>query len=169
VIAVLSSALRDRDEEVRATAAWALGSSHGRADASQLVAALDDASPRVRQLALWAIGQHHLAEAPPRVVALLTDDDDQVRLLAAWVLGQLLDRATIPAIRAAFLAETDSDVAQAEFRALLFMGDRSPAVIDRAMSSEDPGMRARGVRMIAGQGGGNWPWPWPWPQPRPSP
>jgi hypothetical protein len=90
-------------------------------------------------------------------------------MMTAWVLGQILDRATIPAVREAFLVETDSDVAQAMFRALLFMGDRSQTVIDRAMSSENPQMRARGVRMIAGQGAGNWPWPWPWPQPRPSP
>ena len=169
VVAALSHALRDRDDEVRATAAWALGNSHGSADVPQLVAALDDSSAQVRQVALWAIGQHRLTEAPPRVVAALKDRDDEVRLLAAWVLGQLLDRATIPAIRDAFLAEEDSDVAQAEFRALLFMGDRSQAVIDRAMSSDDAGMRARGVRMIAGQGAGHWPWPWPWPQPRPSP
>jgi hypothetical protein len=89
--------------------------------------------------------------------------------MAAWVLGQILDRATLPAIREAFLAETDSDVAEHSFRALLLMGDRSQAVIDRALASNDPQMRARGVRLIAGQGAGNWPWPWPWPWPRPSP
>jgi hypothetical protein len=89
--------------------------------------------------------------------------------MAAWVLGQILDRSTIPAIRDAFLKERNSETLQAEFRALLFMGDRSQAVIDRAMAHEDPELRARGVRMIAGQGPGVWPWPWPWPDPRPEP
>jgi beta-lactamase regulating signal transducer with metallopeptidase domain len=170
VIGALSDALRrDKDDDVRATAAWALGNTHGRADVAQLVAALGDASPEVRHRALWAIGQQRLSQVPSQVVALLKDRDEDVRMMTAWVLGQILDRATIPAVREAFLVETDSDVAQAMFRALLFMGDRSQTVIDRAMSSENPQMRARGVRMIAGQGAGNWPWPWPWPQPRPSP
>jgi beta-lactamase regulating signal transducer with metallopeptidase domain len=170
VIATLTAALRgDKDAEVRGTAAWALGTSDGQADVAQLVAALSDSNTQVRHRALWAIGQQRLSQAPPRVVALLKDPDEDVRMMAGWVLGQILDPATIPAIREAFLAERDSDVAQTTFRALLFMGDRSQVVIDRAMSSDDPQMRARGVRMIAGQGVGNWPWPWPWPWPRPSP
>jgi beta-lactamase regulating signal transducer with metallopeptidase domain/HEAT repeat protein len=170
VIAVLSEALRaDKDDEVRATAAWALGNSRGRADVAQLVAALNDVSEEVRRRALWAIGQQGLRQAPPRAVTLLRDPDSEVRMMAAWVVGQILDRSTLPAVREAFLVERDSDVAHATFRALLFMGERSQAVIDRAMSSEDPEMRARGVRMIAGLGAGVWPWPWPWPWPRPSP
>ena len=170
VVAALSSALRgDRDDEVRATAAWALGNTGGRADVSFLVAALGDASSEVRHRALWAIGQQGLRQAPPGVVALLKDQDDDVRMMAAWVLGQILDRATLPAIREVFLAETDSDVAEQAFRALLMMGDRSQSVIDRAMASDDPRMRALGVRLIAGQGAASWPWPWPWPWPRPSP
>jgi beta-lactamase regulating signal transducer with metallopeptidase domain len=170
VIAVLSDALRaDKDDEVRATAAWALGNSRGRADVAQLVAALNDVSEEVRRRALWAIGQQGLRQAPPRVATLLRDPDSEVRMMAAWVVGQILDRSTLPAVREAFLVERDSDVSQAMFRALLFMGERSQAVIDHAMSSEDPAMRARGVRMIAGLGAGVWPWPWPWPWPRPSP
>jgi HEAT repeat protein len=170
VIAVLSDALRaDRDDEVRATAAWALGNSRGRADVAQLAAGLNDVSEEVRRRALWALGQQGLRQAPPRAVTLLRDPDSEVRMMAAWVVGQILDRSTLPAVREAFLVERDSDVAHAMFRALLFMGERSQAVIDRAMSSEDPEMRARGVRMIAGLGAGVWPWPWPWPWPRPSP
>jgi HEAT repeat protein len=170
VITALSNALRsDKDDDVRSTAAWALGNAGGRADVAILVAALGDASSEVRHRALWAIGQQGLQEAPARVVALLDDQDDEVRHMAAWVLGQILDRETLPAIREAFLAETDSDVAEQLFRALLIMGDKTQSVIDRAMASDDPQMRARGVRLIAGQGSGPWPWPWPWPWPRPSP
>jgi len=133
------------------------------------VAALEDASPEVRFKAVWALGQHSLSVVPEKAVALLQDGDDEVRLIAAWLLGQMHDRATIPALRAAFLKEQKRDVEEAIFRALLLMGDRSPEVIDRAMKSENPELRGRGVRMIAGVGVGNWPWPWPWPQPRPSP
>jgi len=168
--AALAQALKsDKSEEVRATAAWGLGQMHSRADVATLEAALSDPSPEVRQRALWAIGQQQLSEAPAKVIARLSDEHDDVRLMAAWVLGQILDRSTIPAIREAFLKERNSETLQAEFRALLFMGDRSQAVIDRAMAHEDPELRARGVRMIAGQGPGVWPWPWPWPDPRPEP
>ena len=170
VIAALSEALRrDRSDEVRATAAWALGNMGGRADLAPLVVALDDENADVRQRALWAIGQRDLDNVPPRVLGMLKDSDGDVRMMAAWLVGQHPDRGAIPAVREAFLAEQDPNVAQGLIRALLFMGDRSQAVIDRAMASEDPEMRARGVRMIAGQGPGVWPWPWPWPQPRPSP
>ena len=170
VIDALSNALRrDRSDEVRATAAWALGNTNGRADLALLVAALDDANEEVRRRALWAIGNQRLEKLPPKVVAMLKDPDSEVRLMTGWVLGQVTDPSTIPAVREAFLVERDSQVAEALIRALLFMGDRSQAVIDRAMASEEPEMRARGVRMIAGQGAGVWPWPWPWPQPRPRP
>lgn len=167
--AALGEALkRDENQEVRATAAWALGHRQ-QTDIAALESALGDPSAEVRQRALWAIGQQRLSSAPPRVVAMLKDSRAEVRLMTAWVLGNVLDKATIPALREAFIKETDDESMQAEFRALLFMGDRSQAVIDRAMSSDKAEMRARAVRMIAGTGPGIWPWPWPWPQPRPEP
>jgi len=169
-VTALSEALkRDKSEDVRATAAWGLGQFHSRADTNALVAALGDESSDVRERALWALGHLDFVAAPPKVVSLLADPHAEVRLMAAWVLGNILDKSTIPAIRTAFLAEHDLETLQAEFRALLFMGDRSQQVIDRAMNHEDPEIRARAVRMIAGQGPGSWPWPWPWPDPRPEP
>jgi beta-lactamase regulating signal transducer with metallopeptidase domain len=170
VAAALADALkRDRSDDVRGTAAWALGHMGGRADVSALEGALGDANADVRQRALWAIGQQQLENAPARVVALLRDEDHDVRLMAAWVLGTILDKSTIPALRDAFMKERDSETLHAEFRALAFMGDRSQALIDRAMSSEDTELRSRAVRLIGGQGPGIWPWPWPWPEPRPEP
>jgi hypothetical protein len=49
------------------------------------------------------------------------------------------------------------------------MGERSRALLDQALASDDPELRQHAVRMLAGQGVGPWPWPWPRPQPRPSP
>jgi beta-lactamase regulating signal transducer with metallopeptidase domain/HEAT repeat protein len=168
-LAALAKALRsDRDADTRGTAAWALGHS-ADADLAALEAGLGDTDPDVREKALWAMGHRVHTQAPPRVVAMLKDDDKDVRVMAAWVLGNVLDKQTIPALREAFIKETDGDVLEGEFRALLFMGDRDQAVIDRALKSDNPDLRARGVRMIAGQGPGVWPWPWPWPDPRPEP
>ena len=170
VAAALTESLkRDKSDEVRATSAWGLGLMRGRVDVAALEAALSDASAEVRQRALWALGHQGLTSAPPGVVTLLKDDAEDVRLMAAWVLGVILDRSTVPALREAFLKERHSEILQAELRALMFMGDRSQSVIDRAMAHEDPEIRARGVRLIAGQGPGVWPWPWPWPDPRPEP
>jgi beta-lactamase regulating signal transducer with metallopeptidase domain/HEAT repeat protein len=168
VAAALADALkRDKSEEVRTTSAWGLGHMGGRADVAALEGSLGDASPDVRERALWALGQQELRAAPARVVALLKDDKEQVRLMAAWVLGQILDKATIPALREAFIAERDTETMEAEFRALAFMGDRS--IIEPALKSEKSEIRARAVQMLGGRGPGVWPWPWPWPDPRPSP
>jgi beta-lactamase regulating signal transducer with metallopeptidase domain/HEAT repeat protein len=168
VAAALAQALRtDKDEHVRTTAAWGLGQ-QGQADSSALIAALSDEDDDVRERALWAIGQHHFGVAS-RVAEMLKDDRDQVRVMAAWVLGEMQDRSTIPALRAAFPQERNKEAAQGEFRALLLMGDRSPELIDLAMKSPDPDLRAAGVRMMAGAGMKPWPWPWPWPEPRPEP
>jgi hypothetical protein len=55
------------------------------------------------------------------------------------------------------------------FRALAFLGDRSPEMLDRAAAAKDPEIRSRAVLMLGGMGPGIWPWPWPWPRPRPMP
>ena len=170
VATALAEALtKDRSEDVRGTAAWALGHMPTRANLPALEGALSDDSESVRQRALWAIGHHRLEAAPKRIVDLLQDSEQEVRVMAAWVLGEIRDKSTAVAIREAFGKERDHEVQEAEFRTLLLLGDRSQALIDRAMASEDPDIRARAVRVIAGQGGGSWPWPWPWPEPRPEP
>ncbi|HJQ19352.1 MAG TPA: M56 family metallopeptidase [Gemmatimonadaceae bacterium] len=170
VATALAQALaHDRSDDVRATAAWALGNMPSRANAAVLVAAMSDDNREVRQRALWALGQQRIETAPKRVVELLQDQDNDVRVMAAWVLGEIRDQSTLAAIRDAFAKERDHEVQQAEFRDLLLMGDRSQALIDRAMASDDPDIRARAVRLIAGHDAGVWPWPWPWPWPRPQP
>jgi beta-lactamase regulating signal transducer with metallopeptidase domain len=169
VSGALAQALRsDRSSEVRSTAAWALGQMDA-VDSMALISALADEDGDVREHAIWAIGQHRFTSVAPKLVPLLKDERQEVRLIAAWALGEMEDRSTIPALREAFPNERSSDVAQAEFRALLLMGDRSRELMDRAMQSPDPELRADAVRMMAGGSMRPWPWPWPWPWPRPNP
>jgi len=170
VAAALAQALsKDESEEVRATAAWGLGHMRNRTTLAALEAALADDDEDVRERALWALGQQRVDIAPKRVVDLLQDGESQVRVMAAWVLGEIRDKSTAAAVRAAFGKERDREVQEAEFRTLLLLGDRSQALIDQAMASENPEIRARAVRLIAGHDMGPWPWPWPWPEPRPQP
>jgi beta-lactamase regulating signal transducer with metallopeptidase domain/HEAT repeat protein len=167
--AALAQALRrDASAEVRATAAWALGQRR-RGDAAALVAAIADGSPEVREAALWALGNQKPEAAPAELTAALRDPQSRVRLVAAWALGEILDPATAPTLRAAFAKEEDVEVRRALFRALAFLGDRSPEFLDRAAAAKDPELRSRAVLMLGGLGPGIWPWPWPWPQPRPMP
>jgi len=167
--AALAQALRrDDSAEVRATAAWALGRRR-RADTNALIGALADAAPDVRAAAIWALGNQRLEAAPPELTAMLRNEHVRVRLLAAWALGEILDPATAPALRAAFAKEEDGETRRAMFRALAFLGDRSPELLDRAAAAKDPEIRSRAVLMLGGLGPGIWPWPWPWPQPRPMP
>jgi hypothetical protein len=167
--AALAQALR-RDEraEVRATAAWALGQRR-HADTNALVGALADAAPHVRAAAIWALGNQRLEAAPPELTAMLHNEHVRARLLAAWALGEILDPATAPALRAAFTKEEDGEARRAMFRALAFLGERSPELLDRAAAAKDPEIRSRAVMMLGGLGPGIWPWSWPWPQPRPMP
>ena len=167
---IFADALKqDTSEDVRETAAWALGNRDGHEGDAALISALKDDSPEVRRTATWALGNTRARRSSSAIVALLKDEDAEVRLMSAWALGQILDPATAPALRAAFVAETDDEARQAQFRALAFMGEASPEFIEIAMKSKDPELRSRAVRVLAGQGTGAWPWPWPWPRPRPMP
>lgn len=169
VTAALAQALRkDASPDVRATAAWGLGQRrHG--DAAALAAAIGDSSPQVREAGIWALGNQRPEAAPAELIAALRDERPRVRVLVAWALTEINDPASVPALRAAFAKEQDPEARRAIFRALAFLGDRSPEVLDRAAAAKDPELRSRAVLMLGGLGPGIWPWPWPWPQPRPMP
>ena len=168
--AVLIEALRqDQNEEVRETAAWGLGQMGAEEGTQALVAAIRDESAEVRQVAIWALGYMRSRGPATALADALSDASDEVRLQAAWALGQISDPSTAPALRAAFASEKDDEVRRAIFRALAMIGDQSDELINLAMQSPDPELRARAVRLLAGSGAGGWSWPWPWPRPRPSP
>jgi len=167
----LGTALRrDASDNVRETAAWALASLGPRDDEREaLEAALtSDASDNVRETAAWALGNSPRRPASPALVAALTDKSANVRESAAWALAEIGDEDPAPQVIAAFRRETNANVRMAELRALTFMHVDDQSVLDAALSSKDPDLRARAVRMIAGSGG-SWPEPRPRPRPRPMP
>jgi HEAT repeat protein len=165
----LAGALRgDSNDEVRATAAWALGHSGRATPTDALVAALGDANRDVRIRAAWALGNAEPREAPPALVALLRDKDSEVRSLAAWSLFRIRDPRTAPALQAALSSEADKDVQLGEIRAVAALGERSVDAIRGLLESPDPRVKSMAVRALAG-GQASGPWPWPWPDPRPFP
>ena len=168
---VLGEALRrDESDKVRETAAWALGNAGLRDDREMLEAALrSDASDAVRETAAWALGNSPQQPAARALVNALGDRSVHVRESAAWALAEIEDEDTAPALTQAFMRETNMEVRMAELRALTFLHvelDRS--VLDAALSSKDPELRSRAVRMLAGSSGA-WPQPRPRPRPRPMP
>jgi HEAT repeat protein/lysophospholipase L1-like esterase len=84
-------ALRDRDSEVRAAAAWALTRTPSAATVPALVAALEDPSPAVRAEAADALGSAGAAAAAarPSLFDLTTDASEPVRWSAARALSRI--------------------------------------------------------------------------------
>jgi HEAT repeat protein len=165
----LTAALRgDASVQVRATSAWALGSTSARSAVDALAAALSDASPEVRARAAWALGNAEPRQAPPALIRLLSDKEPRMRELAAWALYQIEDPASIPALETALHGETNKDLQIAYIRALAAVGEKSVDALRGLLESRDPEIKAIAVRALAG-GHATGPWPWPWPEPRPSP
>jgi HEAT repeat protein len=165
----LSAAVRgDAFTEVRATAAWALGSVGDRSSADALTAALSDASPEVRKRAAWALGNSDLKQAPPKLIAMLNDKDPEVRELVAWALYEIEDPAAIPALESALAREPDKEIQINYIRALAATGEKSVDALKGLLESKDPEIRSIAVRALAG-GNATGPWPYPWPEPRPFP
>lgn len=166
----LSAAVRrDASERVRETAAWALANDLRDDDRALFEEALtSDASEHVRETAAWALGNSPQRPAARALVTALGDRSPHVRESAAWALAQIEDEDVAPAVEAAFKRETNAEVRMAELRALTFMHVDDRSILDAALESKDPELRARAVRMLAGSSS-SWPEPRPRPRPRPMP
>ena len=164
----LIAALHDSDNQVRLTAAWALGSVGNRNAADALAQALSDPSTEMRRRAAWALGNLDLKQAPPALINLLKDSDPETRETAAWALYEIEDPAAIPGLEAAMNREQDKDLQIAYIRALAAVGEKSVDALKSLLDSKDPEIRTIAVKALAG-GHATGPWPRPWPQPRPYP
>jgi HEAT repeat protein len=91
VLDSLVKALSDKDYEVRATAASALGKIGKLANNAvpSLIKALQDPDPDVRSSASLAIGMIGHDQAVPFLISVLHDPNDQVRAAAIESLGEL--------------------------------------------------------------------------------
>ncbi len=136
--------LDDRDEEVRAHAAGALGAlgPHAATHAPRIAELLADRQDGVRSsatLALGALGPH-AATALPRIVELLEDPDEDVRSSAADALGALGPHAATALPRIVELLEDpDKDVRSSAAGALGALGPHAATALPRIVELlEDP-------------------------------
>ena len=105
-VTALTSALHDKDLEVRGAAAVALGEyeSQDPTTIGALTAALSDRSEFVRERSARALGRYGRtsASAVPSLIRLLTSDPSHgVKLQTAIALGEIGDRSALPSLETA--------------------------------------------------------------------
>ncbi|CAN5489043.1 hypothetical protein BH24GEM3_BH24GEM3_24440 [soil metagenome] len=138
--------LADAANEVRATAAEALGRSREEFVLPALLAALED--PALRLGAVQALGRLGPTRCAP-LADLLEDADPRVREAAADALAHCAAQEG-ERIRAALQRETDPGARNALIRALGAAGDGAAAVADLAplLASEEIGLRFAAARAL---------------------
>ena len=106
---LLEAGLKDEKEDVRATAAQALGLAAGNQRARQLAEwVLSDAKESVRAAGAEALGQIGLAAAAPALKKALKDDSAEVVFSAAGALFELKDPAAYEVYFAVLTGERKS-------------------------------------------------------------
>jgi len=134
----LITALEHRDANVRASAAWVLGTLNDSRAVEPVIGALGDNDPAVRAAGAVALGQLNDRRAVEPLIGALRDRDMTARRAAATALGQLNDsRAVEPLIGA--LRDREGRVRDAAARALGMLKDeRAVEPLIRALGDKDP-------------------------------
>jgi HEAT repeat protein/beta-lactamase regulating signal transducer with metallopeptidase domain len=109
LVAALTAALKDTDQEVRENALQALVQLRDPAVFEPLVQALADASADVREQAAFGLGQMRDRRAVQPLTGALKDSSQDVREQVVFALGQLRDPAAVDGLAAA-LHDSAADV-----------------------------------------------------------
>jgi len=96
IIQKLIQLLKDKERDVRGSAAYVLGQIQAKEAVPQLLELLKDKERDVRVSAASALGQIQAKEAVPQLMELLKDEDSLVRGSAASALGQIQAKEEIP-------------------------------------------------------------------------
>ena len=126
MVAALTAALKDSDQQVREAAMQALVQLRDPAIFEPLLLALKDAAADVREQAAHGLGQMHDKRAVEPLAAALKDENPDVRQQAAHALGQLRDPRSVDALVGA-LQDSSADVREQAAFALGQMRDKRAA------------------------------------------
>lgn len=141
LMALMDSARRDSDPEVRRAAIGSLVFSSSDRALETLVDGLSDEHWQVREEAAFVIGKLAPPSAVEPLIDAMEDEYWQVRLKAAGSLGKLKDPAAIPALGAALAYE----VSNLRKEAVSAMGEiASPEALpflEKALEDPDPDVR----------------------------
>ena len=147
----IAALLKDKDRDVRMTAAKALGSLGAKEQAPAIVERLKDEDPDVRRAAVEALGTLGAKEQAPAIVERLKDEDSDVHLAAFEALGKLGAKEQAPAI-AERLKDEYPDGRRAAVEALGSLGakEQAPAIVEW-LKDENSDVRAAAVEADSGR------------------
>ncbi len=152
----LTKALSDSNENVRESAAYALGNlgEHAKEAVPELTKALSDSNEEVRARAAWALGEMggHAKEAVPELTKALSDSNEEVRGSAAYALGNLGEHAkeAVPELAKA-LSDSNDWVRARTAHALENLGEHAKEAapeLAKALSDSDEIVRARAAEAL---------------------
>ncbi|MBU0527358.1 HEAT repeat domain-containing protein [Candidatus Micrarchaeota archaeon] len=157
------SALRDEDQELRASAVWGLGEMVEQNESNvqmlttvpPLIEALSDPYWKVRQGAAWVLGglgriypsDKQMKGATPVLTTKLQDSKVEVRQAAAMALRTLGNASSIPPLMESLSDSEMTDYAQ---EALVALGDPVPLIA--ALSTTDEASRRLIIRVLGEMG-----------------
>lgn len=156
VVPRLVALLKDRDPDVRRTAAQSLGKMGASESADALVDSLRDVDPMVRQYSAWALGNlgaPALEKAGLPLVTALTDPSEAVRTSASAALGRVLGSGGPPQALVELLIdrlnEPDAETRRAAVGALAWIeaGSAYLALVE-ALRDEDARVRQGAVAAL---------------------
>jgi HEAT repeat protein len=134
--------LRDEDQDIRRSAAYALGILGGSSKLRELTAALQDPEADVRGAAATAIGKVGSAEDGKVLIALLGDESSAVRNRVLQALGVLRVREAGPALRQLYDANRRRELGLRVLACLSRIGDPAQADLFRELA-QDPDLETR--------------------------
>lgn len=121
--------LADKNADVRARAANALGVLRVKPAVEQLAAALTDSDAEVRETAAAALGKIGDPKAGAALTAALNDKQDDVKAEAAIALGRCQVHGAAETLKSYYLKKTKDNFRTALMRGMAYLGDKSLADI----------------------------------------
>jgi HEAT repeat protein len=143
VFQALAQALRDEDEDIRESAALALGILEAREKSRELLAALQDPAPDVRGAAALAIARVGSYQDGGALIPLVADESSAVRNRALHALAALRIREAGPTVRQLFDANRRRDAGLKALECLSRIADPAQADLFRELVQDSDVERRR--------------------------